>query len=44
MLTAEDSPDMENQLLDAGAAEFLSKRESPSIMVSRIRKVLEFVR
>jgi type IV pilus assembly protein PilB len=41
MLTADDSPEKELELLELGASEFLSKRASPPIMVGRIRSALE---
>lgn len=43
MLTADDSPDQELLLLDLGAKDFISKRTSAPIILSRIRKVLEAI-
>jgi len=41
MLTVDDSEECEIDLIDRGAYEFLSKRSSPSVLVSRIRRVLD---
>lgn len=43
MLTIDDKPENEIELLKLGASSFLSKRVSPNVLLSRIKRALEVV-